>query len=71
MIDPAHTVHPGGKQASVPFDPNRKAEGDIPPALEREVRAFIALNHDALMKEWNREFASTREFLDAVRPLSN
>lgn len=69
MIDPAKTVRPGGKQASVPFDPTRKAEGDIAPALERQVRAFIELNRDALLKEWNREFASTREFLDALKPL--
>jgi hypothetical protein len=69
MLDPARAVRPGGKQASVPFDPNKAAEGDISPALERQVRDFIELNREALLKEWNREFGSTKQFLAALQPL--
>ncbi len=69
MIDPAKAVSPGGQQASVPFDPDKPVQGDIPLALERQVRAFIELNREALLKEWNREFGSTREFLAAIKPL--
>jgi|SRR5579871_396415 hypothetical protein len=69
MIDPPKAVRPGGQQATVPFDPDKPAEGGISSALERQVRAFIELNRDALLKEWNREFGSTREFLAAIKPL--
>jgi hypothetical protein len=69
MIDPATAVRPGGQQASVPFDPDRPAEGNISLALERQVRAFIELNRDVLLKEWNREFKSTKAFLAAIKPL--
>ncbi len=69
MIDPSKSVRPGGKQASVPFDPNKPAEGDISFSLEKQVRAFIELNRDVLMKEWNREFGSTKQFLAAIKPL--
>lgn len=69
MIDPATAVSPGGKQASVPFDPDKPAQGDIPPPLERQVREFIELNREALLREWNRGFASTKQFLAALRPL--
>jgi hypothetical protein len=69
MIDPPKAVRPGRQQATVPFDADKPAEGTIPSALEREVRAFIELNREALLKEWNREFASTREFLAAIKPL--
>jgi hypothetical protein len=37
MIDPAFAMWPGGKQATVPFDPTKKAEGEISPALECQV----------------------------------
>jgi hypothetical protein len=69
MIDPAKAVRPGGEQATVPFDPDKQAEGDISHALERQVRAFIELNREALMKEWNREFDSSKKFLAAIKPL--
>jgi hypothetical protein len=69
MLDPAFAVRPGGKQATVPFDPEKSAEGDIPPALEREVRAFIDLNRPALLKYWNLEYPSTKKFLAELKPL--
>jgi hypothetical protein len=69
MIDPMKAVRPGGKQATVPFAPDKPAEGDISQALERQVRAFIELNREVLMKEWNREFESSKKFLAAIKPL--
>jgi hypothetical protein len=69
MIDPARTSRPGGKQAAVPFDRSKPAEGDISPALERDVRDWIDLNRDALMKAWNLEYEGTSDFLDALKPL--
>lgn len=69
MIDPARAVRPGGKEATVPFDPGKKAEGPISADLERQVRAFIDLNREALMREWNREYSSTKKFLADLKPL--
>jgi hypothetical protein len=69
MIDPAKAVSPGRKQPSIPFDPGKPAQGDISPALERQVRDFIELNREALLREWTRGFGSTRQFLAALRPL--
>jgi hypothetical protein len=68
MIDPPRAVRPGGKEATVPFD--SKALGDISSALEGQVRAFIDLNRDVLIKYWNLEYASTKKFLDELKPLS-
>jgi hypothetical protein len=69
MINPARTSRPGGRQATVPFDRNKPAEGDISPALERQVRDWIDLNRDALTKAWNLEYEGTSDFLDALKPL--
>jgi hypothetical protein len=69
MIDPATAVLPGGQQASVPFDPDKPAECNISPALERQVRAFIELNREVRLKEWNRQFKSSKAFLAAIKPL--
>jgi hypothetical protein len=69
MIDPAKAVSPGRKQPSIPFDPGKPVQGDISPALERQVRDFIELNREALLREWTRGFGSTRQFLAALRPL--
>jgi hypothetical protein len=69
MVNPATAVRPGGHQASVPFDPDKPAERDISPALERQMRAFIELNREVLLKEWNRQFKSTKAFLAAIKPL--
>lgn len=69
MIDPMRAVRPGGVQATVPFDPDKPAEGPISEALEAKVRAFIALNREALMKEWRREYSSSKKFLADLEPL--
>jgi hypothetical protein len=69
MIDPAFAVRPGGKQATVPIDPTKKAEGDISPALERQVRDFIALNLPVLIRYWNLEYSSTKKFLADLKPI--
>src|SRR5215467_1008529 len=52
-IDPPHAKRPGGTEATVPFDEGKPASGPIPPALERQVRALIALNKQALLDYWN------------------
>jgi hypothetical protein len=69
MIDPLRAVRPGGKEATVPFDSNAPATGDISSALEGQVRAFIDLNRDVLIKYWNLEYASTKKFLAELKPL--
>jgi hypothetical protein len=68
-IDPPRAVRPGGVEATVPFDRDQPATGPIPPALERQVREFIELNCDALLKYWRLEFPSTRKFISQLRPL--
>jgi hypothetical protein len=69
MIDPALAVRPGGKQATVPFDPTKKAEGDISPSLERQVRDFIDRNRQVLLRYWNLEYSSTKKFIADLQPL--
>jgi len=54
--------------ATVPFAQNKSASGPIPPALERQVRAFIELNKPVLMDYWNLKI-STNKFLSQLRPL--
>ena len=69
-IDPAHTFRRGGIEATVPFDEGKPASGGpISPALEGQVRAFIAVNRAALLAYWNLE-TSTDEFIAALRPIA-
>jgi hypothetical protein len=69
MIDPRDAVRPGGKEATVPFDANKPASGEISQALERQVRAFIELNKPALVRYWNLEYPSTKKFIADLKPL--
>jgi hypothetical protein len=69
-IDPANAVRPGGKEATVPFDPNKAASGPISPGLERQVREFIELNREVLLDYWNLKFSSTSKFLSQIKPLA-
>lgn len=68
-IDPPHAKRPGGTEATVPFDEAKPASGPIPPALEREVRTFIALNKPALLDYWNLK-TTTDEFVAQLRPIA-
>jgi hypothetical protein len=68
-IDPPHAKRPGGTEATVPFDESKPASGPIPPALERQVRAFIALNTAALLDYWNLK-TTTDEFVARLRPIA-
>src|SRR5262249_61490529 len=67
-MDPPHAKRPGGAEATVPFDEGKPASGPIPPALERQVRAFIALNKQALLDYWNLT-TTTDEFVTQLRPI--
>jgi hypothetical protein len=67
-IEPKHAMRPDGVTASVPFDVTRRADGDIPPALERQVRAWIELNRDILTRYWRLEI-DTAEFTAGLRKL--
>jgi hypothetical protein len=67
-IDPPHAKRPGGTEATVLFDEGKPATGPIPSALERQVRAFIALNKPALLDYWNLE-TTTDEFIALLRPI--
>jgi hypothetical protein len=67
-IDPTHAKRPGGTEATVPFDEGKPASGPIPPALERQVRAFIELNKAALLDYWNLS-TTTDEFVARLRPI--
>lgn len=67
-VDPPNK--PGGKEATVPFDRGKAASGDIPAALEEQVRRFIALNEIALMEYWRLDI-STDEFIARLRPLAD
>src|SRR6266481_9978175 len=60
-IDPPYAKRPG-TEATVPFDEGKPASGPITPALERQVRAFIALNKIALLDYWNLK-TTTDEFV--------
>jgi len=68
-IDPPHAKRPGGAEATVPFDEAEPMSGPIPPALERQVRAFIALNKPALLDYWNLK-TTTDEFVAQLRPIT-
>jgi hypothetical protein len=68
-IDPAMATRPGGKQATVPFDPKKPAKGPIAESLEKQVRAFIELNREVLMRYWRLEYSSTKKFIADIRPL--
>ena len=37
-IDSPHAKRPGGKAATVPFDMDESASGELPPMLEQKVR---------------------------------
>jgi hypothetical protein len=67
-IDPPHAKRPGGTEATVPFDGGKPASGPIPSALERQVRAFIALNEAALLDYWNLE-TTTDELVVRLLPV--
>jgi hypothetical protein len=67
-IDPPDSIRQGGVEATVPFAADKPASGPIPPALERQVRAFIELNKPALMDYWNLKI-TTNKFLLQLRPL--
>ena len=67
-IDPPYAKRPGGTEATVPFDEGKPASGPITPALERQVRAFIALNKIALLDYWNLK-TTTDEFVAQLRPI--
>jgi hypothetical protein len=66
MIDPPHAKHPGGKEATVPFD-----NGTVPPVdarLERQLRDFIKLNEPVLLAYWRLEL-TTDEFVAQLRSI--
>jgi len=67
-IDPKQATRLGGKEASVPFDRDKPASGNIPTRLEFQVRQFIELNQAALLAYWNDE-TSTDEFIAQLRPI--
>jgi len=67
-IDPPHATRPGGTEATIRFDEGKPASGPVPPALERQVRAFIALNKPALLDYWNLK-TTTDEFVALLRPI--
>jgi hypothetical protein len=52
-IDPPDSIRQGGVEATVLFAADKPASDPIPPALERQVRAFIELNKPMLMDYWN------------------
>jgi hypothetical protein len=68
-IDPPQAKRPGGIEATVPFDEGKPASGPILPALERQVRAFIALNKPALLDYWSLK-TTTDEFVTQLRPIT-
>jgi hypothetical protein len=67
-IDPPHAKRPGGIEATVRFDEGKPASGPIPPALERQVRAFIELNRAELLDYWNLN-TTTDEFVAQLHPV--
>jgi hypothetical protein len=67
-IGPPDAIGQGGVEATVPFAQDESASGPIPPALERQVRAFIELNKPVLMDYWNLKI-STNKLLSQLRPV--
>jgi hypothetical protein len=52
-IDPPRRIDPqGGKDASVAIADGALVEGDMPPALLKQVQRFVALNRDVLIDYW-------------------
>jgi hypothetical protein len=66
-INPAHAKRSSGVVASVPFD--APAVGDISPALEQRVRAFIALNEAVLREYWALQIF-TDELIRRLKPVA-
>jgi hypothetical protein len=68
-IDPAKAIRDSGLTATVPFDAS--AVEQISPALEKQVRAFIELNRDVLMRYWRLDpsITSTKKFAELLRPI--
>jgi hypothetical protein len=68
-IDPAKAIRDSGLTGTVPFDAS--AVEQISPALEKQVRAFIELNRDVLMRYWRLDpsITSTKKFAELLRPI--
>jgi hypothetical protein len=66
-IDPARAKRRGGVEATVPFD--APSIGLNSERLEKQVRAFIDLNRDALMAYWFDDRVDTKTFLDQIKPI--
>ena len=66
-IDPPRAKRRGGVEATVPFD--APSIGLSSERLEKQVRAFIELNRDALAAYWFDDRVDTKTFLDRVRPI--
>jgi hypothetical protein len=68
-IDPAKAIRDSGLTGTVPFDAS--AVEQISPALEKQVRAFIELNRDVLMRYWRLDpsITSSKKFAELLRPI--
>jgi hypothetical protein len=57
------------KSVSVTISKPPRVLGKLPNKVEKDVLAFIALNHELLLQFWNDENLSSKEFLNRIKPL--
>ena len=69
-IDPPHSIDVTSRTASVSINSGKVAQGEVSPALLKQVQKFIALNREVLLQYWDARI-DTDELAEQLRPIES